>query len=133
MSSKESNEGKKSKYNFLIDARQGGSEKMEEAAGEAPPLPRHEDHAPSAAVEVVVPEPAQAKAKSKSRVSTAEPVRPVGRPTGKRSDGEHVQVTAYIRKETHRRTKMALLEEQKHRDFSELVQELLTKWLKSPS
>ena len=57
--------------------------------------------------------------------------RPRGRPTGKRSDGEHTQVTAYIRAETHRDVKIALLQAGKGQEFSELVQELLTKWLKS--
>lgn len=54
-----------------------------------------------------------------------------GRPTGKRSDGEHIQVTAYIRRETHHAVKVALLQGGKGKEFSELVQELLAKWLKS--
>ena len=60
-----------------------------------------------------------------------EPPRRVGRPTGKRSDGEHVQVTAYIRQATHIEVKATLLRDRKGRDFSELVEELLAKWLKS--
>ncbi len=48
---------------------------------------------------------------------------------GKRSNDEYRQVSAYIRKDTHRRTKMALLEE--NREFSELVEELLQYWLNS--
>jgi hypothetical protein len=46
---------------------------------------------------------------------------------GKRSNTEYRQVSAYIRKDTHRRVKMALLEED--RQFSELVAELLETWL----
>ncbi len=50
---------------------------------------------------------------------------------GKRSNDEYRQVSAYIRKDTHRRAKMALLEED--REFSELVEELLKGWLDSRS
>ncbi len=50
---------------------------------------------------------------------------------GKRSNDEYRQVSAYIRKDTHRKAKMALLEED--REFSELVEELLKGWLESRS
>jgi hypothetical protein len=46
---------------------------------------------------------------------------------GKRSDGDYRQVSAYIRKDTHQRVKIALLQEE--REFSELVEELLNGWL----
>ena len=46
---------------------------------------------------------------------------------GKRSNTDYRQVSAYIRKDTHRRVKMALVEED--RQFSELVAELLEDWL----
>jgi hypothetical protein len=46
---------------------------------------------------------------------------------GKRSNTDYRQVSAYIRKDTHRRVKLALLEEE--RQFSELVAELLENWL----
>lgn len=46
---------------------------------------------------------------------------------GKRSNDEYRQISAYIRKDTHRRVKIALLEED--REFSELVEELLSEWL----
>lgn len=54
-----------------------------------------------------------------------------GRPAAKRSDPKFVQTTAYIRKETLRQVKKELLELQgaEERDFSELVEELLVKWL----
>jgi len=56
-----------------------------------------------------------------------------GRPAGKRSDQESVQVTAYIQAETHFATKIALLTNLRRgepkKDFSDLVQELLSKWL----
>ena len=54
-----------------------------------------------------------------------------GRPRGKRSDPDFEQVTAYILKHTHQGVKLALLQESKGQEFSELVEDLLTKWLKA--
>ena len=54
-----------------------------------------------------------------------------GRPSGKRSDTDFVQVTAYIHKATHRNVKIALLKSGDEKDFSELVDGLLAGWLKS--
>ena len=54
-----------------------------------------------------------------------------GRPSGKRSDAEYVQVTAYIHKDTHRNVKIALLKSGSDKDFSDLVDKLLTDWLES--
>ena len=53
-----------------------------------------------------------------------------GRPSGKRSDREFVQTTAYIHKDTHRNVKIALLKSGTDQDFSELVDTLLAEWLK---
>jgi hypothetical protein len=58
-------------------------------------------------------------------------VRKAGRPPGKRSDPGYVQVTAYIPSDLHHNIKLALLQERKGREFSELVGELLADWLKS--
>jgi hypothetical protein len=53
-----------------------------------------------------------------------------GRPaTGKKSNGEYCQTTISIRKETRKRVKQALLDAETGQDVSELVEELLTKWL----
>lgn len=56
-----------------------------------------------------------------------EPARARTTSVGKRSDSEYRQVSAYIRKDTHREVKIALLQED--REFSELVEELLRGWL----
>ncbi len=56
-----------------------------------------------------------------------------GRPPGKRSDPDYEQTTAYIRKQTHLGVKIALLQEGKGREYSELVEELLAEWLRSRS
>ncbi len=54
-----------------------------------------------------------------------------GRPTGKRSNPDFEQVTAYINKQTNEEVRVKLIREGKRRDFSELVEELLKKWLKA--
>ena len=50
---------------------------------------------------------------------------------GKRGDPNFTQVTAYIRKETHRQVKLALLQEGSDREFSELVEDLLAEYLRT--
>jgi hypothetical protein len=54
-----------------------------------------------------------------------------GRPAGKRSDPDYEQVTAYIKKATHIDAKIALLQEGQGKEFSELVEDLLSGWLKA--
>jgi hypothetical protein len=53
-----------------------------------------------------------------------------GRPKAKRSDPKFVQTSPYIRRETLRQVKMQLLLEGQGKEYSELVEELLTEWLK---
>jgi hypothetical protein len=69
----------------------------------------------------------------KSSQSSEAPAKRRGRPTGKRSDPDFEQTTAYIRKDTHHNVKIALLMEGEGREYSELVEELLSKWLKTHS
>ncbi len=67
---------------------------------------------------------------AKGKEPASPPVKkPKGRPKGKRSNPDYEQVTAYVKKETYRKTKIALLEQDKFSDFSELVEELLSEWL----
>ena len=54
--------------------------------------------------------------------------RKVGRPPGKKSNPGYTQVTVYLRKKTHLKAKKALLDE--GWEFSELVEDLVAKWLK---
>jgi hypothetical protein len=49
------------------------------------------------------------------------------RPTGKRSDPNYTQITAYIRKDTHEDVMRAIY---KRQELSELIEELLAGWLK---
>lgn len=52
-----------------------------------------------------------------------------GRPPAKRSDPDFVQTSPYIRKATLLAVKSQLLREGENREYSELVEELLTDWL----
>ncbi len=52
-----------------------------------------------------------------------------GRPNGKRSNENFRQVTAYVGKETYKKTKMKLLAADKPQQFSELIDDLLNQWL----
>lgn len=88
--------------------------------------------------EPAAPEPDQvpvekegAQQKQEIPIATVESTRRVGRPKGKRSDPDYDQVTAYIRKETHRQVKIALLTAGQGREFSELVEELLGEFLRT--
>jgi hypothetical protein len=52
-----------------------------------------------------------------------------GRPAAKRSDPDFVGLTTYVRRDTHKRAKIALLQEGAGKELSELVEELIYKWL----
>ncbi len=52
-----------------------------------------------------------------------------GRPHGKRTNPDYRQVTAYISVDNYKRTKIKLLENDNKQEFSELVDQLLAKWL----
>ena len=54
-----------------------------------------------------------------------------GRPRGKRSDPNFEQVTIYIRKTTHKKSKMKLLAAEEKQEFSELVENLVGGWLRA--
>jgi len=57
------------------------------------------------------------------------PVRPMGRPPGKRSDPDWSPRTILMRTKIHRRVSGALLDNSKGPDLSELIDQLLTEWL----
>jgi hypothetical protein len=102
-----------SKFSGIFRAKRG--------EGAAPDLGPAETPAP------VGPQPVETPPLSPAPATT--PRR--GRPPGKRSDPGFVQVTAYIPAELHHNVKLALLQERKGREFSELVDALLTEWVRS--
>ena len=55
-----------------------------------------------------------------------------GRPAnGKKNNPEFVGLTTYVRRETHTAVKIALLRENRGRELSQLVEELLAKWVET--
>ena len=69
---------------------------------------------------------AKAKPKKESKSTTANVAL---RHPGRRSDPNFVQANAYIPRELHNEVKLRLLQEGKRRQYSELVEELLQKWV----
>jgi hypothetical protein len=59
------------------------------------------------------------------------PVVKMGRPKGKRSNPDYIQVTAYIRQDTYKDVRVLLLQKGDGQEFSELVEELLSEYLKT--
>lgn len=98
-----------SKFRGVLDAARGRE--------------REEEESPAArkGARKKVPAPPAAPAAKRGR----------GRPTGKRSDPDYEQVTSYIRRQTYADVKIELIREGQKREFSELVEELLSKWLRS--
>jgi len=79
-----------------------------------------------------------ARAKQKSATATILPAQTNsqtsnkrGRPPAKRSDPDFVGLTTYVRKATHTRAKIALLQEGRGRELSHLVEDLISDWLNS--
>jgi hypothetical protein len=69
-----------------------------------------------------------AKGKGAKKTAMTEPItRASKRLTGKRSDPDYTQITAYIRKGTHEDVMRAIY---KRQELSELIEELLSGWLK---
>jgi hypothetical protein len=100
------------KYKGLLDdikERQAGTPPAAETAAPSPALPPPTPEAPKKSAEKRKP----------------------GRPkVGKSSNPEFVQVTAYVEDAVHIAVKKALLD-QKDTDFSDLVNDLLKRWVKS--
>ncbi len=67
-----------------------------------------------------LPKEAAVRTKSKRR----------GRPPGKRSDPDFTQITAYVRTKTIEDVKIKLIRQGSMQDTSELIEELLSAWLR---
>lgn len=50
--------------------------------------------------------------------------------TGKRSNKDYIQISALVRKDTHKKVKATLIMDDQSGDFSDLVQQLLEEWLR---
>lgn len=76
-------------------------------------------------LKTVQTKPAATKPKTNGKAADAPaPMR------GKRSHPDYTQAPAFVRKDTYKAVKIALLNDERGLDYSDLVEELLTAWLK---
>lgn len=107
-------ERERSKFRGILDVAKGRAAESDDAPIVPSPTP------PAARPSAAPPSPAPAE--------TPSPRGP-GRPRGKRSDPTFDQVTAYVPHDLYHRVRLALLEDDRGQEFSELVTELLAGWL----
>lgn len=111
-----------SKFDKIFEAREADNTKAETKAVDKPRV----KSVSKEKVELVNP----LTAKVSPILSGLQEVTRRGRPPAKRSDPNFIGFTTYIRKDTHLKVKIALLQEAKGRELSELVEELLLEWTK---
>ena len=116
---------KPSKFSSIFEAPHEPEETIEETSTQAiVPIPQPDTTATAVAS---VPEPT-------ATGQTPTPGSAARTKTGKKSDPDYKQVTAYVRKDLHEKVADALYDEsrdredRKRKEFSELVDELLEKW-----
>jgi hypothetical protein len=83
---------------------------------------RNQDSAPQgreAAPERILPPPPSERPSERRR----------GRPTGKRSNPDYEQVTVLVRKQTRKAAVRLLEDTAADQDFSELIEDLLSRWI----
>lgn len=97
--------GKTGKFGALADFRQQKEAKTGSAVAEPPPQSR----------EVTHPQPAATRGR--------------GRPAGKRSNPEFEPTTVLLRKQTKRAASRKLEDVEANKDLSELIEELLNRWI----
>ncbi len=76
-------------------------------------------------------QPAKTKpeAKKPSRNGTAAKIDAPAPIRGKRSHPDYTQAPAFVRKDTYKAVKIALLNDERGLNYSDLIEELLTAWL----
>jgi hypothetical protein len=116
-----------SKFDKIFEAREGDTAEADISDGQEMPVKKKPAADRNAAK--IKPKPATitnlpVQSNSQTQVKR-------GRPTAKRSDPDFVGLTTYIRKDTHTRAKITLLQEGKGRELSELVEDLIFNWLNS--
>jgi hypothetical protein len=121
---------KKSRLIGAPETRKKIEEEAEQEPGRATPPPP------------AIPKAGRKKVAKKSANTRKKPATPptepakrsVGRPPGKRSSADYQSVTTFIRRDTYSDVMSALWEDKKKhrikRGFGDLLEELLTRWLK---
>lgn len=126
-----------SKFDFLKDRKtldESATDLDQEPVSEptpevAPSTPKASKRQKATPPPKTSPPPKRGPKKTPPLSPPAPTSRKLGRPKGgKRSDPNYEQITAYIRKDTHKAIKKRLIDDPE-RDFSDLVQELLEDYL----
>jgi hypothetical protein len=105
-------------------------------ADEEPVIQEVPEESSPAVAPVVGTPPAATVDAAPTDAEQGSPPRQTGRTTGKKSDPNYRQVTAYVRRDLYKDVSDALYDESrgypdaKRKEFSELVDELLETWLK---
>jgi hypothetical protein len=114
-----------SKFDKIFEARENGTVEMQKSSGNRRTVNKVRDSKDSAPTEI---KKTEGSSEAIRQDSSSKQLRR-GRPTAKRSDPDFVGLTTYVRRDTHKRAKIALLQEGKGKELSELVEELIYKWL----
>jgi hypothetical protein len=127
-----------SKFSSLLQAKQTQSPIVEESVAKEAPAPTVEEPKQEQEPAVITQPKAEATGLAPVVVPPAESKPPARAPEktinmqphrGKKGHPDYNQVTVYLKKETQNKAKIALLQAHDERDFSELMEDLLTNWL----
>jgi hypothetical protein len=116
-----------SKFSSVFQSKQASAaspETTEEKTIDATPPAEAVVETVATAVHVVPKAEEPAAVKPESKPINMQPLR------GKKGHPDYNQVTIYLTKQTQNEAKIALLQARDERDFSELVEELISDWLK---
>jgi hypothetical protein len=119
-----------SKFDKIFEARETDVAETQKSNGNKPPLNKAKDTKVKDSKNSAPPEIEAIERNSETirhDSNSGQPRR--GRPAAKRSDPDFVGLTTYVRRDTHKRAKIALLQEGNGKELSELVEELIYKWL----
>lgn len=123
-----------SKYSSLLQATQQPSPISEEAKSEEAATAQEKPvQEIEASLESKVDQPTPAPAALAANTAPTGKVLNMEPPRGKKGHPDYNQVTIYLKKQTQNKAKIAMLQAQDERDFSELVEDLLTQWLSGRS
>lgn len=119
-----------SKFDKIFEARETDVAEMQKSNGKKPTLNKVKDSKVKNSKNDALPETKSIEGSSEiitQDSGSGQPRR--GRPAAKRSDPNFVGLTTYVRRDTHKRAKIALLQEGEGKELSELVEELIYGWL----
>ncbi len=119
-----------SKFDKIFEARETDVVETQKSSGNKPALNKAKDSKVKDSQNSGLPEIKRIERNSETTrhdSNSGQPRR--GRPAAKRSDPDFVGLTTYVRRDTHKRAKIALLQEGNGKELSELVEELIYKWL----